>query len=147
MLRFIPVTILYVAFCSISGCVTTPEGGRELSATGKVALQEVTAIAVRRAIDDSPRAQEKAANIRAVAARLAAVTDVTTIGELKLVVSAEVDALGLNPVDRADAQSLLNIFAALLADYIGKDEIDADALVRVNEFVSLILAALPPSPV
>lgn len=98
---------LFIAFCLLAGCVTTADGGRELTATGKVALQEVTAIAVRRSLATSPRAQEKAANIRAVAARLAAVPDATTVSGLKVAVEAEVDALGLNEVDRADAQSLL----------------------------------------
>lgn len=126
------------------GCAATPHG---LSATSKVALQEVATIAVRRAVTDSPRAQEKAANIRHIATRLQAATAVASISELRLVVDAELDRLKLTAVDRADANSLLNIFQALLIERIGKDEIDAQALVTVNEFVALIVQALPPPPV
>lgn len=130
--------------CVMTGCASNPAGGQELSATGKVALQEVTAIAVRRAVTASPRAAEKAQHIRAIAVRLQSVTSVTTVSELKQLVSDEVDKLGLATVDRADAESLLNIFAALLTERLGTDELDAAALVKVNEFVSMIVAALPP---
>jgi len=141
------VPILYFCFLlavtSLTGCATD----KELSVTSKVALQEVTAIAVRRALTDNPRAQEKAANIRHIAARLQAATSVASISQLRLVVDAELDRLKLTAVDRADANSLLNIFQALLTERVGKDEIDAQALVTVNEFVSMIVAALPPPPV
>ena len=140
--RFVPLAAFYVAFLLLAGCVTTDDGGRELTATGRVALQEVATIAVRRAVTNSPRAAEKAANIRELAVRLSAVTDVTSIAELKAVVEREVDSLELTPMDRADAQSLLNICEALLLDYVGSDRLDAAALVRVNEFVGFIVSAL-----
>lgn len=132
-----------IASLMLTGCVTTQEGGRALSSTGRIALQEVAAIAVRRAVTESPRAQEKAQNIREVAVRLATITSITSIDELKVAVEREVDALGLNPVDRADAQSLLNIFEALLLDYVGSNELDANGLIRLNEFISMIVTALP----
>jgi predicted small secreted protein len=131
----------------LSGCQTAPGGdGQQLSETGKVALQEVAAIAVRRAVLESPRAQEKAANIRAIAGRLQAVTSVTSVTQLRAAVELEIDGLGLNPIDRADAQSLLNIFAALLREQLGKDDLDADALVKVNDFLGMIVRALPAAP-
>jgi hypothetical protein len=113
-----------------------------LSPTGQVALQEVTAIAVRRAVADSPRAAEKVANIRAVANQLLTITSITTVSQLRAQVDAEVAKLNLSPVDAADARSLLNIFEALLRERIGED-INADAMVQVNEFVAMIVAALP----
>jgi hypothetical protein len=133
--KFIPVL---GAIVLTLGCASNP-----VSPTTQIALQEVTAIAVRRAVADSPRAAEKIANIRAVAAQLAAVTSITTVAELRTVVDAEVAKLGLNAVDAADAKSLLNILQALLTERIGTD-INADALVRVNEFVAMVVAALPP---
>jgi hypothetical protein len=123
----------------LAGCASNP-----VSPTTQIALQEVTAIAVRRAVADSPRAAEKIANIRAVAAQLAAVTSITTVAELRTVVDAEVAKLNLDPVDAADAKSLLNIFQALLTERIGGNDINADALMKVNEFVAMVVAALPP---
>jgi hypothetical protein len=121
----------------VAGCSSNP-----VSPTTQVALQEVTAIAVRRAVADSPRAAEKVANIRAIAAQLLTVTSITTVTDLRAVVDAEVAKLHLSPVDAADARSLLNIFEALLRERIGED-INADAMVQVNEFVAMIVAALP----
>lgn len=134
----------YLAYLILAGCVTTPDGGHQLSETGKVALQEVASIAVRRSLSTSPRAAEKAQNIREIAVRLQSITEVTSVSDLRAAVEKEVNALGLNPVDRADAQSLLNIFHALLLDYVGRNELDADALVRVNEFITMVVNALPP---
>jgi hypothetical protein len=128
-------TFVAVTLC---GCATS-DG---LSPTGQVALQEVTAIAVRRAVTDSPRAAEKVANIRAVANQLLTITSITSVSQLRAQVDAEVAKLNLSPVDAQDAKSLLNIFEALLRERIG-EEINADALVKVNEFVGYILAALP----
>lgn len=138
--------ILAAAISAIlAGCAPNPVTGNvELSNTGRVALQEVAAIAVRRAVTDSPRAAEKAGRIRDIAARLQTLTTVTTVADLKVVVEHEVDALGLAPIDRADAQSLINVLGALLADYVGQNQLDARALVQVNEFLGLIVAALPP---
>lgn len=123
----------------LAGCASSP-----VSPTTQIALQEITAIAVRRAVADSPRAAEKIANIREVAGKLAGITSVTTVTELRAVVDAEVAKLNLNPVDAADARSLLNIFQVLLTERVGED-INADALVEVNAFVGYILAALPPA--
>jgi hypothetical protein len=121
----------------VAGCSSNP-----VSPTTQVALQEVTAIAVRRAVADSPRAAEKVANIRAVANQLLTITSITTVSQLRAQVDAEVAKLNLSPVDAADARSLLNIFEALLRERIGED-INADAMVQVNEFVAMIVAALP----
>lgn len=131
---------LFVAFCLLTACATN----RELSPSGKVLLQEAASIAVRRALIDSPRRAEKAQNIRDIAARLQNVTEQTTVSGLRAAVEQEIMKLNLEPIDHADAVSLLNICAALVADYIGRDELDADALVRVNEFIGYLVAALPP---
>ncbi len=128
----------------LAGCASQPGGTVELSNTGRVALQELSAIAVRRAVTESPRAAERAANIRAVAVRLQALTTVATVADLKTVVEQEVDRLGLNPIDRADAQSLINVLGALLLDYVGQNQLDARALVLVSEFLGMVVAALPP---
>lgn len=124
------------------GCAST-QGSQHLSATGRVALQEVTAIAVRRAVTESPRSAEKARNIREIAVMLQESTSFTTVAELRTAVDAEVAKLSLNPVDQADANSLLNIFEALLVERLGTNEIDSEALVRVNEFLGMIVSALP----
>ena len=49
-----------------------------------------------------------------------------------------------NPADLGDVHDLLDVFEALLREQIGKDEIDSNALVQVNEFASMLVAALPP---
>lgn len=139
MTKLVKLPAFIVLAVILAGCASTP-----VSPTTQIALQEVTAIAVRRAVADSPRAAEKIANIREVAGRLAGITSVTTVAELRTVVDAEVAKLNLNAVDAADAKSLLNILQALLTERIGTD-INADALVQVNEFVGYVLAALPPT--
>jgi hypothetical protein len=135
--KLIPV----VATLLLVGCATN----QQLSATSKVALQEVAAIAVRRAVGDSPRFAEKAQNIRYIASRLQSATSVTSIADLRKAVDVELDGLKLTAVDRADANSLLNIFQALLQEQIGDGAIDSAALVQVNEFIGYIVAALPPA--
>lgn len=128
-----------LAALSLVGCSVNPN----VSVTTKVALQEIAIIAVRRAVNESPRAAEKARNIRDVAVRLQSVSTIASVTDLRAVVEVEVAKLNLNPIDKADANSLLNIFEALLREKIGKDEIDSTALVQVNEFLNLIVAALP----
>lgn len=136
--------LLSAAISMLLGCATTPEGTVQLTNTQRVALQEVATIAVRRAVTDSPRAAERAANVRAIATELQTLTTATTIADLKTAVEKEVDKLGLKPIDRADAQSLINILGALLIDYLGQNQLDPRALVKVNEFLSMVVAALPP---
>lgn len=129
-------------FCS--GCVSTPDSGQQLSESGKVALGATARIAVRHYVQDHPgRAGEIVVNIRDVASLLSSVTEDTTVSGLRVVVEAELATRVTDPLDRQDAHDLLDVFEALLREQIGKDEIDSASLVQVNEFASMILAALP----
>jgi len=134
----LPILLLTILLC---GCATTGGG---LSPEGQAALDVSVRIAVRHAIADSPRAAEKVANIRQVVARLQTVlTAESTLSALTAEVSAEVDKLGLSPIDRADAQDLLTLFAVALESRLGPDALQSAGLVRVSEFLDLVLAALP----
>lgn len=125
-----------------SACAAT--GGAAMTPTAKAELQAVTRIAVRRAFSTSPRATEKAQNVRAIVATLHAVTSSqSTVAGLTAVVQAELDKLSLTPLDRADANDLLRLLSvALEARFQGAD---AERLVQLNEFLQFVLDALPPS--
>lgn len=128
----------------LSGCTTNPDGNHTLSPQGQIALETSVRIAVRHAVADSPRALEKARNIREVVARLQTVlTAESTLAALEVEVSAQIDKLGLSPVDNADAHDLLALFGAALEARLGPDALQAEGLVRVSSFLDLILAALP----
>lgn len=132
----------------LSACATNPDGSRDLTNTGKVALQEVAAIAVSRHIRESPRAAERAQKIRAVLAEIQDMPDVTTVAGLRQVVQARIDALS-DPFDRQDFTRLLNILSAVLLDYVGDGQLDAKAVVRVKDFLEYVAAAIPevqPAP-
>ena len=130
----------------LAGCTTNPDGSRAISPEGEAALSVSVRIAVRHAIADSPRAAEKAQNIREVVARLQAViTADSTLAGLQAEVSAQVDKLGLSPLDRADAQDLLTLFGAALEARLGPDALQSEGLVRVSAFLDLVLAAIPPA--
>lgn len=134
-----------VAALTLSGCVTNPAGGQELSESGKVLLTTTTRIAVRHYVQDHvARSSEIVANIRGVATVLAGITKDTTVSGLRDVVQTELDKRVTNPLDLRDAHDLLDVFEALLREKIGKDEIDSAALVQVNEFAQMIVSALPP---
>ena len=124
----------------LPGCATT-------SPQTKLILETTTRMAVRRAIAESPnptRALEKAANIRTVAERLKGVaTSESTILGLRDEVLLEIARLDLAPLDRADAVDLVNLFAAILQEQYG-DELSGDErLVKVREFLDIVLATLP----
>ena len=127
----------------LAACQTTPTGAHHLTPAGKIALQEASGIAVRRYLRDRPGQLDRVANIRAIAMQLQSATTVVSISGLKDLAAAEVTKRVSDPLDRADALSLLNVFHAVLLEQIGKDEIDSEALVRVNEFLGYIVAALP----
>lgn len=136
--------IAAIAAIALTGCVTNPDGGSSLSPEGEAALAVSVRIAVRHAVADSPRAAAKAQNIRSVVARLQNVlTAESTLAGLKAEVSAEIDKLGLPAVDRADAQDLLELFAVALEARLGPEALNAEGLVRISEFLSIVLAALP----
>lgn len=130
----------------LAGCVTTSDGQQRLSVEGRIALETSVRIAVRHAIADSPRGAEKAGNIRHIVVRLQAITSAeSTLAALKQEVSNEIDRLNLSPLDRADAQDLLELFAIALEARLGPDALKSEGLVQVDEFLRLVLAAIPPT--
>lgn len=128
----------------LTACASTP-GGNGLSPEGQLALETSVRIAVRHAVADSPRSAQKAANIRAIVVRLQSVTSAeSTLAALRNEVSAELDKLNLSPLDRADADDLLTLLVVALESRLGPDALQAEGLVRVNDFLTLVLAAIPP---
>ena len=135
-----------LSMCLLAACTTTPDGQNRLTPAGQVAVETAVRIAVRHAIADSPRATEKAQNVRTIVARLQAVVSAeSTLAALEAEVGAEIDKLGLSPVDQADAHDLLALFGAALEGQLGPDQIKGEGWIKVNDFLLLILASLPPS--
>lgn len=132
-----------LAMSLLSACTTNPDGSRELTATGKVALQEVASIVVSRHFRESPRAAEHAQEIRTLLTELAQLPDVTTVAALRQVVQLRIDERVSDPYDRQDYTRLLNILSAVLSDYVGSGQLDAGARVKVTEFLSYVAAAIP----
>jgi hypothetical protein len=131
-------------FALLTGCVTAPDGTNRLSPEGQIALETSVRIAVRHAVADSPRALEKAQNIRAIVARLQSVVSAeSTLAALETVVGEEITKLNLSPVDEADARDLLALFGAALEARLGPQQLQGEGWVRVNDFLVLVLGALP----
>lgn len=131
-------TCLCLGVLALPGCTTN----RPMTDEG-IAL--AVRIAVRHAVADSPRASEKAANIRAVVIRLQAIaTSDSTVTALKAEVISYLDTLELSELERADALDVLDYFAAIMESQLG--EADADTrLIKIQEFLRLVLAAVPAS--
>lgn len=109
----------------------------------QVALDVTTRIAIRHALD-TPRAVEKARNIRRVVEQVrAAATQDATVATLVAVAQQEIDKLALSDIERADAQDLLLLMSALLEQRLGSGDVKPDFVVTVGEFADLILDALP----
>jgi hypothetical protein len=133
---------LITLMLTLAGCVTSPDGG--LSTEGQLALQTSVRIAMRHAVADSPRAAEKAANIRAIVVRLHTVASAeSTLAALRAEVITELDKLNLTPVERADAEDLLTLLAVALESRLGPDALQSAGLVRVREFLDLLLVSIP----
>lgn len=128
--------IVFAAVLAVlSACASNPQQ--------QVAVDVATRIAVRHALD-SPRAVEKARNIRHVAEQVkAAATQDATVATLVSVAQAEIDKLDLSPIERADAQDLLLLMSALLEQRLGDGDVKPDFVVAVAEFADLILDSLP----
>jgi hypothetical protein len=127
--------ILAAVLAALSGCASNPQQ--------QIAVDVATRIAVRHALD-SPRAIEKARNIRRVAEQVKAVADQdATVATLVAVAQKEIDKLNLSPLERADAQDLLLLMSALLEQKLGSGDIKPDFVVTVGEFADLVLSALP----
>lgn len=127
--------LLSVLATVLSGCASNPQQ--------QVAVDVATRIAVRHALD-SPRAIEKARNIRYIAEQVKAVANQdATVATLVAVAQSEIDKLNLSPLERADAQDLLLLMSALLEQRLGDGDVKPDFVVTVGEFADLILGALP----
>lgn len=137
---FVLVLLLAIAaplVLMLPGCATN-------SPQTQLILETTTRMAVRRALAESDRAVEKAANIRAVAERLQGiVTAESTILGLRDEVLGEIDRLALNPLDRADAVDLVNLFAAILQENYGDDLAGDERVVKVRHFLDIVLSTLP----
>lgn len=132
-MRLILIAALAAALCA---CASN-------SPQQQVALDVTTRIAIRHALD-TPRAIEKAQNIRRVAEQVrAAATQDATVATLVAVAQQEIDKLNLSPLERADAQDLLLLMSALLEQRLGDGDVKPDFVVTVAEFADLILDALP----
>lgn len=134
---------ILVGSALVSACATT--GGAAMTPTARAELQAVTRIAVRRAFSMSPRAAEKAQNVRAIVGKIRTVTtSESTVAGLTAVVQAELNKIPLSPLDRADANDLVQLLSvALEARFQG---VDAERLVEINEFLQFVLDALPVAP-
>lgn len=127
--------VLAAALAVLSGCASNPQQ--------QVAIDVATRIAVRHALD-SPRAIEKARNIRYIAEQVKGVANQdATVATLVAVAQIEIDKLNLSPLERADAQDLLLLMSALLDQRLGDGDVKPDFVVTVGEFADLILGALP----
>ncbi len=146
LLLLLLLAALCVGVLGISGCASNPNTERRISPIGRLALQEAANISMRRYLAETPRAAQRAENIRTIAARLQASTSFTSVTELRATVDREVSKLALSPLDLADARSFLNILEVALRDQIENDLIDSDATVRVNDFLLTVLAVIPPIP-
>lgn len=128
--------LIAAALAVLSGCASN-------SPQQQVAIDVATRIAVRHALD-SPRAVEKARNIRHVAEQVkAAATQDATVATLISVAEAEIDKLDLSPIERADAKDLTLLMSALLEQRLGSGDVKPEFVVTVGEFADLVLGALP----
>lgn len=135
-----------IALTSLSGCKVNPDTGeKELTATGKAGIAVLAGELADRYVAESTDRARSIANIRDIATRLQNVTDVVSVTDLRARIDTEVAKLNLSDVDRRSVNRFLPLLQAMLTDYIGSDRIDSKQLVRVNEFLRLILLALPPT--
>jgi hypothetical protein len=141
-LKFFILPLLLI----LTACVTTETGKQELSPVGEAALQASVSIAVRHYIADSPKAQARAANIRKVVEQVKAVAGAeSTLAALRDVVAGEIDRLNLSELDRADALTLLDLVAVALEAKLGDRALNSEGLLRVADYLDIILKAIPPT--
>lgn len=137
------IVIAVAGMLLLSGCAST--GAKNLDAGDRALIETTVRIAVRHAVEDSPRAAAKAQNIRNVVAKVRGVADAAaTVAGIEALVREEVAKLELSPVDRADANDLVSLLAVALESRLqGPDAVLMDAFVPVSQFLDLVLAALP----
>jgi hypothetical protein len=144
LLLFLAITFALLA--SVSGCATNPSTGKqELTPAGKLALQETAAMAARRYVREHPDADKRIQNIREVALKLQTATSYSTLADLKVLAIEEINKRVSNEYDRLDAISLVNMFEIVLGEQVGNADLQPEALVQINEFLSMLVAALPPA--
>ncbi len=128
------ISALSLSVLSISACST--------AGPTRATIETTVRIAVRHAVADSPRAQEKAANIRKVIAKAQAASDAaTTLAGLDGLLRDQLDRLDLSPLERADAEDLIALAAELQTVYRGDETLDS--FVQVSQFLEMVLRALP----
>lgn len=133
---------LFVLLVSLSllGCVTTPISSDNQAA--QVLIEEAAKATIRHYFIDHPGSAERIARFREVAKVLINTEAVSTIGQLEQVALAEVSKTS-DPVKRDDAQGLVRSLGALLRQYIGAGELDANAVVKVKDVIAALVSALP----
>jgi len=136
---------LLVACATLAGCVTNPATGeRELTESGKAALQEVAALAIARYVEQSDGGAVQVERLRSALEELEALPDLTTVDGLHALIQARIDQKVEDPFDRAQLTRLNTLIAAMLTDSVGRDLLDPAAAVRVREFLAYLAAVLPP---
>lgn len=139
--------IVAAAATLLAGCVTTPTGEKQVSEEGKAALEIAARIGMRHFLADE-RAVEKIHNIREVVAQLQALTNAeSTLAGLTALVSTEIEKLNISPIDKADAQDLLTLLSRALEAQLGPDALNSEGVVKVNEFLKLVLSVIPSGAV
>lgn len=128
---------------AIAALVAVLSGCASNSPQQQVALDVTTRIAIRHALD-TPRATEKARNIRAVTERVKVLASQdVTVAILAAELSKEIDAMDLSPIERADAEDLLLLLSALIEQRVGSGDLKPEGVVSLVEFADVILGALP----
>lgn len=129
----------------LSGCVTLPDGTRQVSETGKAGIRLAARATVRHYMENSPRAEQKVQNIRIIVAKLQLVTRPdATLSSLTEVVKAELVRLNLSDLELQDANDFMDFFAIALEEQLGPDALDMNGVTSVNQVLTDILSALPP---
>jgi hypothetical protein len=136
--------VAVASFALLAGCVTTPDGNQELSPVGEAALQASVSIATRHFILDSPRQTQRAQNIKKVIGAIrGGVTADSTLAGLRLAVNREIAKLGADEADMGDVGNFLDVVDAVIESKIGEGELKAEGVVKVSDFLDLILRAVP----
>ncbi len=127
-----------------AGCAINPvTGERELTETGKAALQEVAALAVERYVQSSDGGAVQVERLRLALDELQTLPDITTVDGLHALMQMRIDQRVSDPFDRQQLTRLNNLIAALLIDTVGRDVLDPEAAVRVRDFLGYLSAVLP----
>lgn len=97
----------------------------------------------RRWAYESPRAAEKVRNFRSVVEGLGPLEQFTTVTALRAAAEFEISKHDLSELDRRDASDLLDTFELVLRDQNKGDAIAPDAVVKVSDFLQMLVRELP----